>query len=349
MEEEIKLLNSAYEIYNLDDRENLSNKILNYIADRLLINRNYINQLIEILNLNITFTDIWNAFEEERKVEEHYKETKSFRKISDNYFMGIYATSKGNIVIETDSVIDIIKYFVDAIKTRNTITISKLEYNEVSIESVILVIFCEALNKFGLDRNLLMIIPYEECFYDKYDEVIINEDGKIKIEDKEFSTKYAIYIENESFKDDVEKEKQELSEKGYEFEIYTGEFYETIEKINKIKPIGAVIYTDNSENGYKFINLIHSNNVFVNTTLLNSEDFSNEKNDLYLKKKIIYPMLNYDNNVEKIIEEQHGNTIDSFIEEEEDSSESELGLTIKNSNTWYRKIINAIKKFFNKK
>ncbi len=95
--------------------------------------------------------------------------------------------------------------------------------------------------------------------------------------------------------------------------------------------------------------MIHSNNVFVNTTLLNSEDFSNEKNDLYLKKKIIYPMLNYDNNVEKIIEEQNGNTIDSFIEEEEDSSESELGLTIKNSNTWYRKIINAIKKFFNKK
>ena len=365
MEEEIKLLNDAFEIYNLDDREDISTKVLDYIADRILANRYYINQLIELLKEDYTFTDIWDAFENARNVEEHYKKSQTFRKIDSLFFMGVYATSKGNIVVETDSVTDIVKYFVDAIKTRNTITISKLDYNEVSIESVLLVILCEALNKFGLDRNLIMIMPYEECFYENFDEVIINENGKQKIDNKQVSNKYIIYIENNSFKDEIEIEKKKLEEKGLEYEVIEGEFYEAIRKINSIKPIGACIYTSDLNLGYKFINLVHSNNVFVNTTLLNSEDYSKDNNVYYLKKKIIYPMIGYDNNgdfaeegtvdesvvEEKVVKEEMTIETPKEVTVEEPKKQddgTEFKLVVPNANPWYKRIFEAIKNFFTK-
>lgn len=341
MEETIKLLNSAFEKYNLDNRENLSDKILEYIADRLLINKIYINYLIEVLGVNITFDVIWNTFEEARAEEEYYKKSQEFRKFSSNYFMGIYATSKGNIAIETDDLLHIIKYFVIAIKTRNTITISKINYNEISIESILLVIFCEALNKFGLDRNLLMILPFEECYYEYFDEVIVEENEKLNIQRKEVTNKYVIYLEDEKFKENVKQEIELLKEHELHYEIVQDEFYKAIDKINKIKPIGAAIYTSNTMQGYKFINLIHSNNVFVNASLINSEDFSKNHNSYYLKKKIIYPMINYD--VDEI-----PNQTTNFEEKSENTINSEFALTVQKANPWYNKIFEAIKKFFKK-
>ena len=343
--EEIELLNDAYEIYNLDDREDLSKQILTYIAKRILANRNYLDQLIQLLDVNISFADIWNAFEEARIEEEYYKKSDTFRKIDSLFVMGVYATSKGNIVVETDNVLEIIKCFVRSIKTRNTITISKLDYNEVSIESVILVIFCEALNKFGLDRNQIMIIPYEECYYENFDEIIVDEDGKKIVEAKPTSNKYIIYIETDSFKEEIDNEIKHLGEKGLEYEVLKGEFYETIRKINNIKPIGASIYTMDSNLGYRFINLVHSNNVFVNSSLLNSEDYNSDNNIYYLRKKIIYPLTCYDNSLDESVEIKPA---DEKIEENTAVYENkeELNLTIPKANPWYKRIIDAIKKFF---
>ena len=70
----------------------------------------------------------------------------------------------------------------------------------------------------------------------------------------------------------------------------TDDFEKAIEKINNDKPIGAAIYTDEAELGYKFINRIHSKNVFVNTSFAELDTkIEDPANVLYMMKKIMYP------------------------------------------------------------
>ncbi|MBR1540878.1 MAG: hypothetical protein IJ629_07055 [Clostridia bacterium] len=288
MEEKLKILNIAFETYNLDDRENLEEELLNYISVRLLLNKETIKSLIETLEEEVTFHDIWDAFEKARAEESHYKESQEFHEMVSNFYAGTYLVPKGNILAETDDILEIVKFFVMAIKTRNTITISKLEYREVGIDMAVLLIFREALRKFGLDSNLIRILPYDECEYDDYDEVMTDRVMK----ERQKSNEYLIYIESEEFRQQAEEDSRRLEEKGLKCQVSSGEFYHAINHINTLKPIGSCIYTKNPQTGYRFINLVHSNNVFVNTTLLNARDIEEGNTEYYVKKHIIYPMKN---------------------------------------------------------
>ena len=51
-------------------------------------------------------------------------------KINDNYYSGIYTTSIGTIAVEVDNSKDALKYLVEAIKSRNSVTISDIDYME---------------------------------------------------------------------------------------------------------------------------------------------------------------------------------------------------------------------------
>jgi hypothetical protein len=105
----------------------------------------------------------------------------------------------GVIAVEAYDTLEVIKYFIRAIKSRNAIVISDIEYDDTSIKFLILEIIKEALTKFGIDKNLIMILPYEECYYDYFDRVIFTYDkygkflSKLKIQEKESPNKY-IYI-----------------------------------------------------------------------------------------------------------------------------------------------------------
>ena len=65
---------------------------------------------------------------------------------------------------------------------------------------------------------------------------------------------------------------------------------EAIEKINKEISQGAVIYTKEGKKGYRFINLVRSRNVHVNTTLENIEKVEKSKEELLINKKIMYEL-----------------------------------------------------------
>ena len=345
MEEDIKLLNHAFEEYQIDQRENLPNQILDYIEHRLFANKDLISELIETLQLNLTFEEIWNVFQKEKNNEISYKKTESFQLLDDNFYVGMYHAPKGNIVIETDDVLETLKCFVHAIQTRNSITISQLDYEELSLSSFLLVIFCEALNKFHLDRNLMMILPYEECLYDNYDAVMKEENDQKVIEEKPDHNVYVIYQENDEFENEIEEEQRKLKENGIFFEVLRGEFHEVIDKINSIKPIGACIYTNEGEKGYQFINFVRSKNVFVNATLLNANNREENEQPYYIKKKIIYPMLwNHEKQQqEKITEKTEENITNNDI------SLEEIAIAIPETNIWYKRIFEAIKRFFSKK
>ena len=357
--EEIKLLNNAFKIYNLNDTQNLSNIVLNYISIRLIANRASFEQMIEMLKSNISFNDILHAFDVAYKQRDYYKKANSYKQGRD-YYSGVYPMPIGNIVVETNDVLEVIKYFVGGIKSRNTITISQTEYNEFSLSNMVLIIFAEALAKFNISRNTLMILPFEECFYEEFDEIIEIEDGEVNITQKKFSEKYIIYNQDDSFVSEIEKEKQKLTENNIDFEVIKGSLEKALDIINHIRPESVSIYTRDPSVAYNFINLASSQNVFVNSSLLNSEKLHDKINKFYYKKKIMYPsgrkfdLEEYYKQYTGKMEENaitEDNTNNNSVEKTNhilDKENNEMAL-VEIVNPWYKRIFEKIKNLFSKK
>ena len=357
--EELKLLNNAFEIYNLKDVQDLSNSVLNYISTRLIANRSSLEQMIELYKSDISFKDILNEFNNAYRQKDYYKKANGYKQGKD-YYSGVYPVPIGNIVVETNDVLEVIKYFVGGIKSRNTITISQTEYYEFSLSNMILIIFAEALAKFNISRNTLMILPFEECYYEEFDEVIEIEDGNVNIKQKQFSEKYMIYNQDNSFVYEIEKEKQRLTENNIDFEIIRGSLEEALDTINKFKPESVSIYTKDSNVAYKFINLAKSQNVFVNSSLLNSEKLNDKINKFYYKKKIMYPS-GKEVNLDEYYKQYTGKIEEKTITENKTNNnsvekanhifneENKETALIEVINPWYKRIFEKIKNLFKKK
>ena len=73
-------------------------------------------------------------------------------------------------------------------------------------------------------------------------------------------------------------------------EIITGKVEEVIEKVNNEKVEGTVIYTKSPKIGYRYINQVNAKNIFVNATLENMENVEESKDNMLIKKKIMYEM-----------------------------------------------------------
>ena len=353
--EEIKLLNNAFRIYNLNDNPDLSKRVLDYILLRLIDNKENFEKMIEMLKIDISFNDILNAFNEAHKENDFYKKSNSYKQGTD-YYSGDFPVPIGNIVVETNNVLDVIKYFVGGIKSRNTITISQTEYYELSLSNMVLIIFAEALAKFNISRNTLMILPFEECMYEEYDEIIEIENGRVNIRQKSFSSKNVIYIENHAFDSEIKIEIERLKVRNINFEIIDGSLESALEKIKKEKPKGVAIYTKNSNIAYDFITLANSQNVFVNSSLLNAEELNDNTNKFYYKKKIMYPT-GQEINIDEYYKEYTNNfreiKTDLFAKEKKDNNLAESNKKNNNEtslievvNPWYKRIFEKIKKLF---
>lgn len=359
--EEIKLLNNAFRIYNLNDIPDLSKRVLDYILLRLIDNKENFEKMIEMLKIDISFNDILNAFNEAYKENDFYKKSNSYKQGTD-YYSGDFPVPIGNIVVETNNVLDVIKYFVGGIKSRNTITISQTEYYELSLSNMVLIIFVEALAKFNISRNTLMLLPFEECMYEEYDEIIEIENGKVSIKQKKFLSKNVIYIENHAFDSEIKIEIERLKARNINFEIIDGSLESALEKIKKEKPKGVAIYTKNSNIAYDFITLANSQNVFVNSSLLNAEELNDKTNKFYYKKKIMYPTgqeINLDQYYKEYTNKFREIKTDIFAKGKMDNNLAENNkkndTDIENNNEtslievvnpWYKRIFEKIKKLF---
>lgn len=362
--EEIKLLNDAFKIYNLNDIPDIHNSILDYISSRLIANKDNFETMIEMLKMNITFNDILNAFNEAYRENDFYKKCNSYNQGTD-YYTGNFPVPIGNILVETNDVLDVVKYFVGGIKSRNTITISQTEYYELSLSNMILIIFVEALAKFNISRNTLMIMPFEECSYEEFDEVIEIENGKVNIKQKEFSNKYIIYVEDHSFDTEINLELEKLRSKNIQFKTIDGDIESALNIINNEKPKGVAIYTKNPNIAYDFINLANSQNVFVNCSLFNSEELNIKINKFYYKKKIMYPsgkILNLEKYYKEYTDKFKEIKTDVFAKEKEDNDINKKDIKIETNdvknnetslieivNPWYKRIFEKIKNLFFKK
>ena len=361
--EEIKLLNDAFRIYNLNDNPDLSKRVLDYILLRLIDNKENFEKMIEMLKVDMSFNDILNAFKEAYKENDYYKNNNNYKQGTD-YYSGVLPVPTGNIVVETNNVLDVIKYFVGGIKSRNTITISQTEYYELSLSNMVLIIFVEALAKFNISRNTLMIMPFEECFYEEFDEIIEIENDKVSIKQKSFSDKNIIYIENHVFDSEIEKEKNRLKNQNIDFEIIEGTLESALEKIKNEKPKSVAIYTKNPNIAYDFITLANSQNVFVNSSLLNAEELNDKTNQFYYKKKIMYPSgkeINIEDYYKEYTNKSKEIKTDIFAKEKTNSdlnTDKAIQADIENNNEtsltevvnpWYKQIFKKIKELFSKK
>lgn len=287
--EEMILIKNAYSSYNLNGDEQISKKVLKFVLSRLKANKKDIEKLMEIFKEKITFDDLISCFEKEKAEPDLYKKEKTMKKFGNEFYYGTYTTSVGNILIETSSVLSTVKYFVKGIKSRNSITISDIEYHENDVKNSILVIFRNALEKYEIDPNLLNIIPYEECKNEWFDKVILEDENKV-IKNKQAARYSYIYLEEESFASMAVSDLSRLSSRGKYVEILKGSFEDVINRINSEEIFSTCIYTGNRDLAYNFINLAQAANVFVNASLEEAEAVENIEDEFYMKKKIMYPI-----------------------------------------------------------
>lgn len=321
MIDNISKLRNASDNYILNNDYEITEKLLLYIQERISENKKEIEELIEIQKENIKYEDIENVIKDEISQDIKYKNYKKMYINEEKFISTSLLMPVGTIAVEAFNTIEVIRYFIKAIKSRNGVAISDVEYDEKCVKFLVLEIIKEALKKFNIDENLIMILPYEECFYDYFDKVIYTYDkigeklSENRYEEKESTNKRYMYIENEELKEIA------IADNVEEKEVLYGEFEDVIKEINSSYSEAAIIYTKNPELAHKFINLVHSENVLVNASLQNIKDAYASPDEMYEYKNIIFPMPR-----------------DERIEEFEDVNEeqTEKSLTVVNQNVFYK-------------
>ena len=291
MEKEYERAKKAYEEYNLNDRYNLTEEILEYIKQRIEANREEIEKLMKIYKRKNTYEEIKYIIEKEIEEGIEYKTQTQITKREDGFIKAKYMVSRGVVIVESYDLIESIKYMIRAIKTRNAVIISDIEYEEKDDKHLIALIINEAYKKFDMKEELIQILPYEECDYEKSDKVICTYDRKNERTKEEDNKKY-VYIEDIDLRKEAMKEYEELKLEEKEVEFVNGNINEVIDRLNKKLSYAVVIYTKDPKKGYKFINLVKSKNVFVNATLANVEDVPRSENELLMYKNIMYELKN---------------------------------------------------------
>lgn len=280
----IKKAKKAFEVYALNKDAEITKKIVKTLKERLEENEGAIQRLINISKEEIEYEEIISMLEEESKEIEEYKKTEYMKKIDDKFIYSKYQVPVGIILIETDDVKEAIRNIYKGIITRNAIIIKQNKENIYRIERLILMIVQECIKKYGVDENIVQIIEKEEVAVEKVDVYINKEENKVG---KERSNIYYIYEENEYFKEVVKEEIEKLKKMGKSVQVLTGDINRVIEKINETKNVGSSIYTKDRQVGYKYINMVNSDNVYMNTTLEKAIENKPKENIYYMSKNIV--------------------------------------------------------------
>lgn len=267
----IKKAKNAYQNYVLNSDYKLGENIYNLIRERIKVNKEQIEKLIEINRVATTYSEILEILEKEEKNLKDYKKTNIMSKIDNKFMFSQYQVPVGIIAVKTNSFYIAIENIFKAVGTRNAIVVIEENYNKHSIENLILLIVQEALKKFNINENIIQIVNKEAIKEEdlKAFDVIVSEVGEAL--EKSETDKMYIYQEDEYFADIVKNEVEKLNSNGMQVEVLIGEMEDCIEKINKNRAFGVCIYTKDRKKAYKFINLVNSENVFFNGTLLNAK------------------------------------------------------------------------------
>lgn len=345
MQEEIKRYKRASREYLLNSEYELTDRLLEYILQRIEVNKKEIEELIKNNKEKISYLEIKNAIKEEKEVVVNCKDYKNLYINKSNFLLMRMLMPIGIIAVEVYDTIETIKYFIRAIKSRNAIIISDVEYSEISVKYLIYEIIKQALKKFEIDENLITILPFEECYYNYFDRVIYTYDKKgNKLEKNKYDIieceeKNYIYVESEEMKEVALNDNTDTR-----YELITGEFEDVLAEINNRKCNTAVIYTNNSKKAYEFVNLVKSDNAFVNASIKNIMKKEESANELYEYKNIIIPIPHeISKEIYNIQEKQKQR---NELEDTEKNKESEETALVEIDKGIFAKIKRILRKFF---
>ena len=192
----------------------------------------------------------------------------------------IYMVPKGIVYVEANDLKELLKEILLGIKYRNGTVIVVKEMNEYDINEILELLIQKSFNAYNLECAI-KIIPYEESgkIEAEYKKLRIFEE---KDEEKEKEGN-VIYLENEDFSKEIRYVN--------DVDILKGSFDEIINKINEKGYKSAVIYTHSTDLGYKFINRINAENVFMNSSLQNVEKVGNNENKYLMNRQIMFSLI----------------------------------------------------------
>ena len=276
-----------------DDEE----KVLKYVKERFEANRNEIEDMIKLTKSGIKYEDIIEIINDEITNPTEYKSKVSWLLDDNGFTKAQLYMPIGLIGVETTDDLIALKYWLRAIKSHNVVEIIDLNFNEQDLKHFMLFLIQTSISKCGINKDIIGVVPYEEAFEEDYDKIIYTQDDdlnileKFRYMDKEKEDKYYIYLEDEYFKEEAEREYDRLSKKGMNVEKISGEYEKLVEKLNGKYSKGVVVYTQSSELAYNAVNDINSENVFINVSLINAGS-EEDKKELYIEKTIAYPLMN---------------------------------------------------------
>ena len=289
-----------------DDEE----KVLKYVKERFEANRNEIEDMIKLTKSGIKYEDIIEIINDEITNPTEYKSKVSWLLDDNGFTKAQLYMPIGLIGVETTDDLMALKYWLRAIKSHNVVEIIDINFNEQDLKHFMLFLIQTSISECGINKDIIGVVPYEEAFEEDYDKIIYTQDDdlnileKFRYMDKEKEDKYYIYLEDERFKEEAERECDRLSKKGMNVEKISGEYEKLVEKLNNKYSKGAVVYTQSSELAYNAVNDINSENVFINVSLINAES-EEDKKELYIEKTIAYPLMKKKKEKEVSNEEEH--------------------------------------------
>ena len=161
MKDNIYKLKEASREYRLNNLYELTKNVLGYIKDRIKANESEIRNLINLQKEDITYEDIFSIISKEIEEDDSYKRYAKLKINKEKFLSTCIAMPIGVIAIEVYDTQEVIKWYIRAIKSRNAIAISDVEYAEDNVKSLVLLIIKEALKKFGISENLII---FSVCF-----------------------------------------------------------------------------------------------------------------------------------------------------------------------------------------
>lgn len=282
----IKKAQIAHKSYILSSNPDIGNDLYNLVKQRIIANEDIIKDLIKINDSPITFLQILELLNDEQNTLKQYKKARMTKKIDNRFIFSQYQVSVGIIGIVTRDVNEVIKNIFKSITTRNSIVIIQDNYNEHSVENLVLLIVHEALKKLELDENIIQIVSktqIENKDIESFDMFL----GKNRIiNKKKYNKKMYIYEEDSSFDNIVNEEIKKLKLSGKSIELIKGSFEDAVNKVNESNNYAVSIYTKDRKKAYEFINRVKSKNVFFNSTLQNACEVEECRNVFFDMKNI---------------------------------------------------------------
>ncbi len=277
---EILNARSAYRKYVINNKKGVAKDVVLYVDQKIKENEDKIRKLISINEDNISYEDILNLLDNEKKNIHKYK--------TRNMNTGYYNVPIGVIGVECRDARDSIWSMFKAISTRNAIIVLHDNYSQYSTESLILLILKECFKNFHIDDNIVQMYEKEEIDLKRLDKLITRKGTK----NKSVENTIYLYQENDAFSEEVQKEVKRLKNtamyKSYEIEPIRGNFANIVNYLSDKKASAVCMYTNNTQRAYKFINWIDCSNVFINTGIKNCQEAEEDNSKFFNSRYILH-------------------------------------------------------------